>query len=60
MDLAFSQEQEMLSKSARDFLANKCSKALVREMEEEEQGYSPELWVPLDRRFALELSLIHI
>lgn len=44
MDLAFSEEQEMLCKSARDFLANKCPKTLVREMEEDEQGYPPELW----------------
>jgi alkylation response protein AidB-like acyl-CoA dehydrogenase len=44
MDLAFSEEQEMLSKSARDFLANKCPKIMVREMEEDEQGYPPELW----------------
>ena len=44
MDLAFSEEQEMLSKSARDFLANRCPKTLVREMEEDEKGYSPGLW----------------
>ena len=44
MDLAFSEEQEMLSKSARDFLADKCPTTLVREMEEDEKGYSPELW----------------
>jgi len=44
MDLALSQEQEILWKSARDFLANKCPKTLVREMEEDEQGYPPELW----------------
>jgi alkylation response protein AidB-like acyl-CoA dehydrogenase len=44
MNLAFSEEQEMLHKSARDFLANKCPKTLVREMEEDEKGYPPELW----------------
>ncbi len=44
MDLAFSEEQEMLWKSARDFLADKCPKTMVREMEEDEKGYSPELW----------------
>lgn len=44
MDLAFSEEQEMLWKSARAFLADKCPKTFVREMEEDEQGYSPELW----------------
>jgi alkylation response protein AidB-like acyl-CoA dehydrogenase len=44
MDLSFSEEQEMLWKSARDFLANKCPKTLVRQMEEDEKGYVPELW----------------
>jgi len=44
MDLSFSEEQEMLWKSARDFLANKCPKTMVREMEEDEKGYVPELW----------------
>ena len=44
MDLSFSEEQEMLWKSARDFLADKCAKTLVREMEEDERGYVPELW----------------
>jgi len=29
---------------ARDFLTGKCPKTLVREMEEDEEGYSPELW----------------
>lgn len=44
MDLAFSEEQEMLWKAAREFLADKCPKTLVRAMEEDERGYSPELW----------------
>lgn len=44
MDLAFSEEQDMLWKSARDFLADKCPKTLVREMEVDERGYPPELW----------------
>ena len=44
MDLGFSEEQEMLRTMARDFLANECPKSLVREMEEDEKGYSPELW----------------
>lgn len=44
MDLNFSEEQEMLKTMARDFLADKCPKSLVREMEEDEKGYSPELW----------------
>ncbi|MCX5998852.1 MAG: acyl-CoA/acyl-ACP dehydrogenase [Chloroflexi bacterium] len=44
MDLSFSEEQEMLWKSARDFLVTKCPKTLVRQMEEDEKGYVPELW----------------
>jgi alkylation response protein AidB-like acyl-CoA dehydrogenase len=44
MDFSLSEEQEMLRKTARDFLVNECPKALVREMEEDEKGYSPELW----------------
>jgi alkylation response protein AidB-like acyl-CoA dehydrogenase len=44
MDLALTEEQEMLWKSARDFLTSKVPKTLVREMEEDEKGYVPELW----------------
>lgn len=44
MDPRLSEEQEILSKSARDFLADKCPKSLVREMEKDEKGYSPQLW----------------
>jgi len=34
----------MLKKTARDFLADKCSKTFVKQMEESETGYSRELW----------------
>ena len=44
MDFALSEEQEMLRKSARDFLTKECPKTLVREMEADEKGYSPKLW----------------
>ena len=44
MDFALSEEQEMLKKMARDFLTDKCPKALVKELEQSEKGYSPELW----------------
>lgn len=44
MDFALSEEQEMLRKMSRDFLENECPKPLVREMEEDEKGYSRELW----------------
>ncbi len=44
MDFALSEMQEMLKKMARDFLTKECSKQFVREMEEDQTGYSPELW----------------
>ena len=44
MDFALSEEQEMLRKSARDFLSAECPKSLVRKVEESESGYSAELW----------------
>lgn len=44
MDLGFTEDQEMLKTMARDFLTTECPKTLVREIEESELGYSPELW----------------
>ena len=44
MDLGFSEEQQMLSPLAREFLEAECPKSLVRAMEADEKGYSPELW----------------
>lgn len=44
MDFAPSEEQEMLKKSARDFLSVECPKKVVRELEAGDLGYSPELW----------------
>jgi len=44
MNFNLQEEQNMLKKTARDFLSNKCPKKLVREMEEDEKGYSTELW----------------
>ena len=44
MDPRLSEEEEMLRRSALDFLTEKCPKTLVREMEKDEKGYSPELW----------------
>jgi alkylation response protein AidB-like acyl-CoA dehydrogenase len=44
MDLALSEEQEMLKTMAHDFLTDKLPKTVVKEIEESEQGYSPELW----------------
>lgn len=44
MELSFSEEQEMLSPLAREFLEVECPKSLVRAMESDEKGHSPELW----------------
>lgn len=44
MDFSFTEEQEMLRKIARDFLATECPKDLVRQMVKDEKGYTPELW----------------
>jgi alkylation response protein AidB-like acyl-CoA dehydrogenase len=44
MDLGLDEQQELLKNFARDFLEKECPESLVREMEEDEKGYSPELW----------------
>ena len=44
MDLGLSEEQELLKNFARDFLEKECTESVVREMEEDEKGYSPQLW----------------
>jgi len=44
MDLDLTEEQVMLKKSARDFLAKECPKKLVRELDGSDDGYSPALW----------------
>ena len=44
MDFGLKEEQEMLKTTARNFLEKECPISLVRDMEEDEKGYSPELW----------------
>ena len=44
MDIKFSEEQEILRNSARGFLEKNCPSSLVREMVEDEKGYTEELW----------------
>ena len=43
-NLGLSEQQEMLRRTAREFLEAECPTTLVRELEESERGYSPELW----------------
>ena len=57
MDLSLTEPQEMLKKMARDFLTEKCPKALVREMEEDDKGYKPELWKDMADLGWLSLAL---
>ena len=44
MDFGFSEEQEMLRSSARDFLAKEAPMTYVRKMMDDERGYTEELW----------------
>ncbi len=44
MDLGLNEEQEMLKKSAKEFLSKECPKKLVRELDEGDSGLSRDLW----------------
>lgn len=44
MNLDFSETQEMLRTSARDFLSKECPKTKVKELEDSETGHDSDLW----------------
>jgi alkylation response protein AidB-like acyl-CoA dehydrogenase len=44
MDFNFTEEQEMLRTSARDFLETECTERVVREAEDGKLGYSADVW----------------
>src|SRR5438445_3639480 len=44
MDFGFSEEQEMLRQSARQFLESECAMTYVRKMMEDDTGYSEDQW----------------
>jgi len=44
VDFAFSEEQEMLRRSAREFLAKECGPKVVRKLMESADGYDEALW----------------
>jgi alkylation response protein AidB-like acyl-CoA dehydrogenase len=44
VDFAFSEDQEMLRRSARDFLAKECPPAVVRRLMEDGEAYDEKLW----------------
>ena len=47
LDLMFSAEQEMLRETVRGVCATTCPLSVVRELEDDAIGYSPELWKQL-------------
>jgi alkylation response protein AidB-like acyl-CoA dehydrogenase len=47
VDFGFNEEQLMLKNTARSFLEKECPVKLVRDIEEDEKGYSPELWLKM-------------
>jgi len=44
MDFAFSEEQDMLRQSVRDFLTKECGSKVVRKLMESPDSYDPALW----------------
>ena len=44
MDLGFDEVQMLLKNSAREVLEKECPITLVRAMEEDERGFTSELW----------------
>ncbi len=44
MDLGLSEVQQMLKSSAQEFLSQECPLTMVREMEDDPQGYTEQLW----------------
>ncbi len=57
MDLSLNESQEMLRRTAREFLEANCPTTLVRELEDSAEGYSPELWQQMAELGWLGLSL---
>jgi alkylation response protein AidB-like acyl-CoA dehydrogenase len=47
MDFGFSEDQELLRQSARDFLEGEYGMAVVRRLMEEDEAHSPEIWARL-------------
>lgn len=44
MNLALSDEQEIIKRTARNFLAKECPTSLTREIEEDKKEFSPDIW----------------
>ena len=57
MDFALSELQEMLQTSARDFLNNEYPEKILREMAQDEKGFTPELWSKMAEMNWIGLSI---
>ena len=56
MDLGLTETQEMLRSTARDFFQRECPTGLVRQMENDDLGYPPELWQRMGELGWMELA----
>ena len=57
LDLQFSPEQEMLRETVRGVCATTCPLSVVRELEDDPVGYSPELWKQLSHLDLIGLQI---
>ena len=57
LDLTFSPEQEMLRETVRGVVATTSPLSVVRELEDDPTGYSPELWKQLGHLDLIGLQL---
>ena len=57
MNSSFTEEQEILRKTSRDFLTSKFPKKVLKELELGDSGYSPELWNEMSQLGWMGLSL---
>ena len=57
LDLTFTPEQEMLRETVRGVVATTCPLRVVRELEDDPTGYSPELWKQLAHLDLIGLQL---
>src|SRR5436309_3443285 len=57
MDLAFTEEQDLLRETVRSLLQKFSSPEIVRELEDSEPGYHEDLWEELGRQGLLGLTI---
>src|SRR2546423_12475163 len=57
MDLAFTEEQDLLRETIRSLLGKYSSPEIVRELEDTDPGYRTDLWEELARQGLLGLTI---